>query len=94
MFGKLYAAPSSNPDLTNQASLTSYGKRFGKKLYVVIAAVVAIAIIAVAFIVPQGAASIPLNANYNVGEKMVYDTSATVSYDLGNCLHCCRLMCL
>ncbi len=83
MFRKLYAASPSSPDLTTQAPLAVNGKRFGKKLYVVIAAVVAIAIIAVALMIPQGAASIPLNANYNVGEKMVYDITATVNYDLG-----------
>jgi hypothetical protein len=54
------------------------GKRFGKKLYVV-AAVVAVAVIAVALLVPQGTASIPLNVDYTVGEKMVYDTTLTTS---------------
>ena len=83
MFRKLYAASPSSPDLTTQAPLAVNGKRFGKKLYVVITAVVTIAIIAVALMIPQGAASIPLNANYNVGEKMIYDITATVNYDLG-----------
>ena len=83
MLGKFYAAAQNNPDLTNQAQLIAGGKGFGKKLYIVIAAVAATAIIAVALMVPQGAASISLNANYNVGEKMVYNTSATVSYNLG-----------
>jgi hypothetical protein len=54
-------------------------KRFGKKLYVV-AAVVAVAVIAVALLVPPGTATIPLNVNYEVGEKMVYDTTMTLSY--------------
>jgi hypothetical protein len=58
---------------------TGAGKRFGKKLYV-IAAVVAVAVIAVALLVPPGTATIPLNVNYEVGEKMVYDTTMTLSY--------------
>jgi hypothetical protein len=55
-------------------------KRFGKKLYVV-AAVIAVAVIAVALLVPQGVATIPLNVDYKVGEKMVYDTTMTMTFD-------------
>jgi hypothetical protein len=56
------------------------GKRFGKKLYVV-AAVVAVAVIAFALLIPQGGAIIPLNVDYEVGEKMVYDTTMTLNLD-------------
>jgi hypothetical protein len=59
---------------------TAGGKRFGKKLYVV-AAIVAVVVVAVALFIPQGAATIPLNVNYEVGEKMVYDTTMTLSFN-------------
>jgi hypothetical protein len=59
---------------------TGGNKRFGKKLYVV-AAIVAVAVIAIALLIPQGGATIPLNVNYEVGEKMVYDTTMTMTLD-------------
>jgi hypothetical protein len=59
---------------------TGGSKRFGKKLYVV-AAIVAVAVIAVALLIPQGAATIPLNVDYEVGEKMVYDTTMILSFN-------------
>ena len=49
-----------------------------------IAAVIVIVVVAVALLIPQGAASIPLTVNYAVGEKMVYDTSISVGFDFGN----------
>jgi hypothetical protein len=59
-------------------------RRFGRKLIVAIAAVVAIAVIAFALLIPQGAAIIPLEVNYTVGEKMVYDLNMGIGYDLGS----------
>ena len=59
---------------------TGGSKRFGKKLYVV-AAIVAVAVIVVALFIPQGTATIPLNVDYEVGEKMVYDTTVTLNYE-------------
>jgi hypothetical protein len=59
---------------------TGGSRRFGKKLYAV-AAIVVVAVIAVALLIPQGAATIPLNVDYEVGEKMVYDTTMTLSFD-------------
>ena len=53
---------------------------FGKK-FLALAAVIAVALIAVALFVPLGQAVIPLNVNYTVGEKMVYDSTITASYD-------------
>jgi hypothetical protein len=46
-------------------------------------AVVAVVVIVAALMIPQGVATIPLNVDYTVGEKMVYDTSmnATFQYD-------------
>jgi len=55
---------------------TGGSQRFGKKLYAV-----AVAVVAVALLIPQGAATIPLNVDYEVGEKMVYDTTMTLSFD-------------
>lgn len=55
-------------------------RRFGKKIYVAIVAIAAIAVILGALLIPQGAAIIPLNVTYVVGEKMVYDSFETVTY--------------
>jgi hypothetical protein len=55
-------------------------KKFRKKLYVV-TAIVAVAVIVVALLIPQGTASIPLNVDYEVGEKMVYNTTMTMTYE-------------
>jgi hypothetical protein len=59
---------------------TGGSKRSGKKLYVV-ASIVAVAVIAVALLIPQGAATIPLNVDYEVGEKMVYETTMTMTFN-------------
>ena len=55
-------------------------KMLNKKLYVLIAAVAAIAVVLVALFIPQGAAIIPLEVNYTVGETMIYDTIQEVTY--------------
>src|ERR1700693_4062002 len=67
---------SAAQPISSQASF----KRFGKKLYAAIA-VLAIVIVAVAFFIPQGTATIPLNVNYVIGEKMVYDSTLTMTLD-------------
>lgn len=54
-------------------------RRFPKKLFIVLAAVVTIIVVAVALFIPQGEASIPLNVDFVVGERMVYDTTVTAS---------------
>jgi hypothetical protein len=60
-------------------------KRFpGKKIYLILFAVIAIAIIAATLLIPQGTATLPLNVNYTVGEKMVYDTTMTASFQHDN----------
>lgn len=46
---------------------------------------VAVVVIVVALLIPQGGAYIPLNVNYTVGEKMVYtisDTATTTNFDV------------
>jgi hypothetical protein len=45
---------------------------------------VAVVIIAVALLVPQGVAAIPLNVDYVVGEKMIYDSTVTASLQVHN----------
>jgi hypothetical protein len=81
---KLDSVPSETPSAPSQPALrTSGSKRFGKKLYAV-AAIVAVAVIAVALLVPQGAATIPLGVEYTVGEKMVYNTIETVTTQTAN----------
>ncbi len=59
-------------------------KRLGKKPYVIGAAVVAVAVIACALLIPQGEASIQLNVNYAVGEKMVYVTIMSGTFESFN----------
>jgi hypothetical protein len=56
----------------------------GRKIYFMIFALTAILILGVTLLIPQGAASIPLNVNYTVGEKMVYDATMTSSFQYGN----------
>jgi len=58
-------------------------RRFGKKLYAV-AAMVVIAVIATALLTPRGIAIIPLTVNYTVGEKMIYNTTQTVTVHMDN----------
>ena len=70
-------------NLPEKQSLRHSGFKHGKK-FVLIVAVVAIAIIAGALLIPQGAASIPLNVSYNVGEKMVYNTTMSLSSTVNN----------
>ncbi len=62
---------SEKPPLSQPERHSAGSKRFGKKLYAV-ATIIMIAVIAVALLIPQGAATIPLNVEYEIGEKMVY----------------------
>ena len=77
MFNKSISAPSTPEQPVVQASSK---KRFGKKIYVAIVAIASIAVIVGALLIPQGAAIIPLNVTYVVGEKMVYNTFETLTY--------------
>lgn len=43
-----------------------------------------VAVIAVALLVPQGAATIPLGVEYTVGEKMIYNTIETITTQMAN----------
>ncbi len=57
-----------------------------KRLIISVLAIVAIAIVAAALLIPQGAASIPLTVNYTVGEKMIYNTTGFLNYAVANSL--------
>jgi hypothetical protein len=82
--GKVNSVPSETPSAPSQPALRTAGsKRFGKKLYA-ITAIVVIAVIAVALLVPQGAATIPLGVEYTVGEKMIYNTVETLTTQIAD----------
>ncbi len=55
-----------------------------KAVALVAVAITSAGIIAMALVVPQGAAVIPLNVNYAVGEKMVYDATSSAIYFFGD----------
>jgi hypothetical protein len=81
---RVNAVPSEIPSSPDQPAAQRSGfRRFGKKLYAVVA-IVLVAVIAVALLVPQGAATIPLGLEYTVGEKMVYNTTETITTQTAN----------
>jgi cytoskeletal protein RodZ len=59
-------------------------KRFRNKTFLALAAVLVIAIIIIALFIPQGEAAIPLNANFNVGEKLTYNDLYTENVTLSS----------
>jgi len=78
---------SQIPDTKQQPVNPSRFKRFGKKPLAAIIALISILIIVGAFFIPQSGATIPLTADYAIGEKMVYDNTITMtvnSYQLGS----------
>ena len=84
MFSKVNSVPSETPNSPDQPTLRPTGfKRFGKKLYAA-TALIAVVIIAIALLIPQGAATIPLSLNYQVGEKMIYEATETITGPVGN----------
>jgi hypothetical protein len=79
-FNKVDSVPSPTPSAPSQTGLPKKGSNwFGKKLYAVIALVMVAGVVA-ALLVPQGTATIPLNVDYTVGEKMFYDTTLTMTF--------------
>jgi hypothetical protein len=50
-------------------------KCFTKKLFITLVVATAIIVVIAALLIPAGSATIQLNVNYNVGEKMIYDTT-------------------
>jgi hypothetical protein len=82
---KVNTTSLASPNSPDKLASSSTGfKRFGKKLYFTIMALIIIAIIAMALLIPTGAASIPLNVNYAVGEKMVYTTATSLTLKVNN----------
>jgi hypothetical protein len=55
-----------------------------KKILLSLFAIVAIAAITATLMIPPGAATLPLEVNYIVGEKMVYDETMTGTFEYGN----------
>lgn len=83
----LLAMPPESPLTVEQPPIQPAKRRFGKKLYAVLAVLVIVIIVSAAFFIPQGTtATIPLKVDYVVGEKMVYDSTVTVNFDLGSSL--------
>ena len=81
MLNKLNSDTLESAYLPDKTAPSSRGfKRFGKKLYAIIP-LIAVLIIAIALFVPQGVGAIPLTADYQVGEKMVYLTTINGSFD-------------
>jgi hypothetical protein len=84
LFNKAYYVSSGVPLSPDQPTTQTSKRKFGKKLYAAIAGIIAIAVIIAALLIPQGAATIPLEVNYTVGEKMVYNTTETMSQKIYN----------
>jgi hypothetical protein len=79
------ALPASGPSEQPVGQALSK-KRFGKKLYITVAAIVAIAVILTAvFYVPSSNADvISLGVHYSIGEKLTYDITTSTSSQSGN----------
>ena len=60
-------------------NLPTFSTRFFKKRYIFFVVIFFIVIVAAALLVPQGAAKIPLEVTYTVGEKMVYYTTEEIT---------------
>jgi hypothetical protein len=84
VYSKVNSVPSETPSSSDQPAIHHRGvNRFGKKLYA-IAAIIVIAVIAIALLIPQTAATIPLSVEYTVGEKMIYNTIEAVTFQADN----------
>ncbi len=80
MFQYSYAAQSGIPTLQEHLELPAKTKKcFNKKLFIPLVAATAIIVVIVALLLPSGSATIQLNVNYNVGEKMIYNTTDTTT---------------
>jgi hypothetical protein len=83
MLYKVLALPENSGIETPPQLPAKRSYLFGKKTLAAIAIIAAV-VIAVALFIPRGTAVIPLNVNYVVGEKMIYDTTVTGAYDFGD----------
>lgn len=55
-----------------------------KKILLTLITIAVIATIVATLMIPKGAATLPLEVNYTVGEKMVYDTTMNASFQYNN----------
>ena len=78
--------PPSSPSAEQANPPVQAKKRFGKKLYVTIAAIIVIIVIvsAVLLVAPSNAEVISLGVHYSVGEKLTYDVTTSTSSEIGN----------
>ncbi len=83
ILSKILALPENSGTETQTQIPSKLSNLSGKKTLAAIAITAAV-VIAVALFIPRGAAIIPLNVNYVVGEKMIYDTTVTGTYDFGD----------
>ncbi|MCW4045052.1 MAG: hypothetical protein NWE94_05990 [Candidatus Bathyarchaeota archaeon] len=83
MLDRAFSVPFDAPLAPNKPATYASYRRIAKPLYVA-AAVIAVVAVAVAFLVQQGAAIIPLSVEYTVGEKMIYHTTETIEYQPSN----------
>ena len=75
-------APVANDEILN---VQPEKKKFStKKILLTLITIVAIAAIIATLMIPQGAATLPLEVNYTVGEKMVYESTMAMSYQFDN----------
>jgi hypothetical protein len=76
MRNKTNSVPSGTPAAPNEIST---GIKSSKKKCYALAVVITIAVVATALLIPQGLGnSIPLSLDYQVGEKMIYNTTEQV----------------
>jgi hypothetical protein len=76
VFTKTNAIPPQ-PSKSNQNGLASFLRRFKRGVAVLVISLIVIVILALAFVIPPGAATIPLNVSYTVGETLIYNTTET-----------------
>ena len=55
-----------------------------KRILIAFCVIVAIAAITATLMIPQGAATLPLEVNYTVGEKMAYESTMAMSFQYDN----------
>lgn len=77
------SSASPEPSTPQQAGNVSK-RRFGKKLYIIAAAVLIIVIIPTFLFSNNSTATVPLSLNYKVGERMVYATSGSTTIQTYN----------
>lgn len=77
MFNQLASIAS---DLSSQPNSPTLPKKSRRKLYALTAAIAVLVIVLAALLIPQSFGSqIQLSLNYKVGERLVYDTTSTVT---------------